>query len=230
MRIAICGDECSSAIILKRMLYMFSNYKKIGFVVDIFANANDFLASKQSYTLIFISFETEKSKILAKSLLDKNLKTPIIIFSSNCCHAADAFKLNAYYFLQIPLSQKTVFDMLENFFVSYFSAPLLISDGFETVCINVSDILYLEANNKHCIIHLKDKIIYCNKTMARVFAVLPEDRFLKINRAIIINSDYISRFCSEYIILTNGEVLYPSRHFYKSFKLEYHRIKTPKIP
>ncbi len=230
MRIAICCDECSTAFILKRMLYIFSNYKKIGFVVDIFTNATDFLASQQNYILIFISFETENSRKITKSIYKTAFKAPLIIFSTNCCHAADAFKLNAYYFLQIPLSEKALFDMLENFFVSYSSAPLLISDGFETICINVNDILYLEANNKHCIIHLMDKVIYCNKTMARVFAVLPEDRFLKINRAIIINLDYITRFSSEYIILTNGQVLYPSRHFYKSFKLEYYRIKAPKIP
>ncbi|MBE6780032.1 MAG: LytTR family transcriptional regulator [Ruminococcaceae bacterium] len=230
MRIAICGEEGSTAIILKQMLYMFSNYKKIGFVVDIFKNSAKLLASKQSYALIFVSFESENGKNTAWNLYNSNLKTPVIIYSENRCHAADAFKINAYYFLQIPLSQKMLFDMLEGFFVSYFSAPLLISDGFESVCINISEILYLEACNKHCIIHLVDKTVHCNKTMARVFAVLPKNRFIKVNRSIIINLDYISRFCSEYIILTNNEALYPSRHFYKGFKLEYYRIKAPKIP
>lgn len=230
MRIAICDDEYSTALILKQMLYMFSNYKKIGFVVDIFTNTKDFWRSQQSYILIFISFETENGKKIAHNLYKNDLKSPIIIFSSNCCHAAEAFKINAYNFLQTPLSQKTLFDILENFFISYFAAPLLISDGFENICINMSSIYYLEADNKHCLIHLKDKTVYCNKTMARVFSVLPEDRFLKISRAFIVNSDYVTRFSSEYIILTNGTILYPSRHFYKSFKIDYCRTKMPKIP
>lgn len=229
MRIAIFDNNFSSSDTLRQMLYVFSNNKKIDFVVDVFENPNNLSNSENEYILIFISYNTQDGIKIAQKLFENCVKTPMVIFSDNCCHAVDAFKINAFNFLQTPLCQNSLFEILENFFISH-SSPLIVNSGRETVCINTDNIFYLEADNKHCRIHLKNDTLECNKTMAQVFSALPEERFLKINRAFVVNSDYIARFCSKYIILTNGDTLYPSRHFYKSFKADYLRITAAKIP
>lgn len=230
MRIAICGDDFLNIKQIKRILYIFSNYKKLELVVDIISNDTDILSIKQNYTLLFISFKNENNIKFAQYLCKNKSQIPIIVFSENLCHAADAFKINAYNFLHMPLCEDLLFEMLEDFFASFLSTPLILSDGFENICINANDIFYLEANNKHCYIHLTNQALHCNKTMARVFNALPQGRFLKISRSFIVNCDCITRFCSEYIILINGEVLYPSRHFYKTFKTDYTTFKMPRIP
>lgn len=230
MRIAIYDDIFLNIKQIKNAIYNFSNYKKMDIVVDIIDKNIDPSTIKETYALIFISFQNENNKNFAQQLFKNKSQIPIIVFSENLCHAADAFKINAYNFLHIPLCEELLFTILEEFFSSFLSAPLILSDGFENVCINCNEILYLEADNKHCCIHLINQSLYCNKTMARVFEALPQGQFLKISRSFIVNSDYITRFCSEYIILTNGEVLYPSRHFYKSFKVNYTALKTPIIP
>ena len=230
MRIAIYGDNFLNIKQIKRVLYIFSNCKKLELVVDVISNEEDMLSLKQNYVLIFLSFESKNSIMLAHRLYKNKKQIPIIAFSANPCHAVEAYKINAYNFLQLPLCEEMLYKMLENFFTPFLSVPIMLCDGFESICINTEDILYLEANNKHCYIHLNNESFYCNKTMARVYEILTHGHFLKISRSIIVNSDCIARFSSKQIILTNAEVLYPSRHFYKTFKSDYTALKMPKIP
>ena len=227
MKIAIY-DNLSNAKELKRLLYLFSNFKKMDLVVDIFTSTDELFKQKQNYNFFFISFSTPNGLSLAEHLYNYGINTPIIITANNSDQAINAFKINAYYFLQTPIQNDLLFEVLENYF-NTFVYPLLISDGFETICINCNDIIYLEANNKCCLIHLQNQTVQCNKTMARVLEVLPENRFLKINRAFAVNSNCIARFNSENVTLKNGDILHPSRHFYKTFKCDYLRIQTPKI-
>lgn len=229
MRIAIYNNDFSESDALKQMLYSFASRKRLDLVVDIFENGYDLLNSENEYILIFISFNTECGMNTAKKIYKSNAKTPIIVFSADCYHAIEAFKINAINFLKTPFCESSLFEVMESFLLGYDS-PLIIKSGRETVCIDTDNIFYLEADNKHCHIHLKNDTVECNKTMARVFSTLPEEHFLKINRAFVVNTDYITRFCSKYIILTNGETLYPSRHFYKSFKTDYMRTTSAKIP
>ncbi len=230
MRIAICGDDFLNIKQIKHVLYVFSNCKKMGLVIDVLSADTDPLTLKQNYILIFISFENQNSIKFAQHLYKNKSQIPIIVFSKNLYHAADAFKINAYNFLQMPLREDLLFKILEDFFADFLLTPLILSDGFENICINANDIFYLEANNKHCYIHLTNQALHCNKTMARVFNALPQGKFIKISRSFVVNCDYITRFCSEYIILKNGEALYPSRHFYKTFKSDYKSFKMPKMP
>lgn len=230
MKIAICGDDFLNIKQIKRVLYIFSNYKKLGLVVDIIDTNTDPTTLTKNYILIFISFENQNSKKLAQHIYKNKSQIPIIVFSKNLCHAAEAFKINAYNFLQMPLCEELLLKILEDFFAAFLLTPLILNDGFENICINTNDIFYLEANNKHCYIHLTNQEFHCNKTMARVFSALPQGKFSKISRSLVVNCDCITRFCSEYIILKNGAVLYPSRHFYKTFKSDYNAFKMPKIP
>jgi len=90
-------------------------------------------------------------------------------------------------------------------------------------------ILYLEANNKYCYIHLENETILCKKTMARVFDALPKIYFQKINRAFIVNLNAINKYNAQNVDLKNGETLHITRTYYKNFKQEYLNFFNPKI-
>ncbi len=230
MRIAVFDENYCDSAYLKHLIYIFSNNKKFDLVVDVFSDINEFLKTKREYILYFISFETKNGILAAKNLYNKNKNSSIIITANDSRLAVEAFKINAYNFLQLPLKEKILYEILNDFFRSYQCEALLISDGFENIYINVKDILYLEADNKHCVLHLKNQKVYCNKTMARVYNVLPKECFLKTSRAFVVNANHVSRFNSEHIILENGDTLYPSRHFYKSFKCDFLRTSNLRIP
>ncbi len=230
MKIAIFDKNSCDSLILKQLIYIFLNSKKIDLVVDVFTNADELIAKRKNYILFFISYKTNDGIWLAKKLYNTHNKTPIIIISDDCCLAVEAFKINAYNFLQTPLNDMLLCEVLNNFFTSLQSNTLLVSDGCENIFINTKDILYIEANNKHCRLHLSNQIVCCNKTMAKVYNALPKEQFLKTSRAFVVNTDYVSRFNHEHIILANGDTLYPSRHFYKTFKCDFLSTVNPKIP
>ena len=229
MKIAIYEEDLKSATILKRLIYDFSNKRKIDSVVKIFTTLEEFSNSKEEYILYFISYNTKNGISAAKHLNNKNIKTHIIITSNDCRLAADAFKIRAYNFLELPINEKALYDILNNFFDTNFLPTIIFSTDFDNIYINTNDIMYIEADNKHCLIHLSNNTINCKKTMARVVNALPENLFLKINRSFVVNSNYITRFNSKNITLKNGTVFYPSRHYYKNFKCDFLRIKSPII-
>ncbi len=230
MKIAIFDENSYDSAMLKRLIYMFSNSKKADLVVDVFTDANELIAKRKNYILFFISFKTKNGIGVSKKLYDTQNKTPVIITADDCRLAVEAFKINAYNFLQTPLNDILVYEALNDFFTTFHYDSLLVSDGIENIFINTKDILYIEANNKHCLLHLSNQTVYCNKTMAKVYDVLPKERFLKTSRAFVVNTHYVSRFNHEHIILSNGDTLYPSRHFYKTFKCDFLSTVNPKIP
>ena len=230
MRIAVFDENPYNSAYLKQLIYIYSNYKKIELVVDVFSDIERFLSTKREYILYFISFETKNGTFAAQHLCKQNKEASVIITAKDSRLAVEAFKINAYNFIQLPFKKTLVYEILNDFFKAYQCEALLINDGFENIYINIKDIIYLEADNKHCILHLKNQTVYCNKTMARVFDVLPKEYFLKTSRAFVVNTMHVSRFNSEHILLANGETLYPSRHFYQTFKCDFLRTTNPKIP
>lgn len=231
MKIAIFDENYYDSAILKQLIYTFSNNKRLDLVVDVYTDISELIAKRKNYILFFISFKTKNGILLSKKLYDHHNKTPIIITADNCSLAVEAFRINAYNFLLMPLNDMLVYEALNDFFSSFqYNYSLLVSNGFENIYINTKDILYIEANNKHCFLHLNNQTVHCNKTMARVYNVLPKEYFLKTSRAFVVNTNYVSRFNKKHIILTNGDTLYPSRHFYKAFKCDFLSTVNPKIP
>ncbi len=231
MRIAIIDDDYENSLKLKELLYLYSNFQKTDFVVDIFTCCDKTIPNANRYTLIFLSLDSKNGKFISRKFYEMGITKKTIITGNDYKIAADAFMINAFGFIKKPYNKPELFDVLENFFkISVAIMPIIVSDGAENFCLNIGDILYLEANNKHSIIHLTNQTVFCNKTMARVNAALPQNCFSKINRAFIVNLNHISSFSSKNVVLSNNEVLPPSRHFYKSFKSDYLRIKSPKIP
>ncbi len=231
MKIAICDNDLKNSEKLKALLYDYSNFKKTDYVVDIYIGFEQIIKEADNYFLIFLSFEDKNGKHISHLLQKMGMSKKLIIIGNDYRLASDAFMINAFNFIKKPYNKISLFEILESFFKSTVSViPLIISNGSENFCINIGDILYLEADNKHSIIHLTDQTVCCNKTMAKVSAMLPENNFLKINRAFIVNLNHIIKFNSQYVTLSNNEAIHPGRHFYKSFKTDYYRLKAPIKP
>lgn len=233
MRIAICDSDRKYVKILKNMLYNYSNIYKTEFLVEEFSSGEELLKSKNRYCLIFTEYNLCGINGLetAIKLREKNDKTDIIFLSNNTEFVFDAFKVSPYRFLKKPLSQTELFSVLTELFNNKIqNHPLLITNKFNTYCLNTKDIVYLEANNKHCYIHLHNEIIECNKTMAKIQSILPEKYFIKINRAFIVNLNCICKYNNQYVSLSNNEQVHISRNYLKYFKQEFINFTNPKIP
>ena len=143
----------------------------------------------------------------------------------------EAFRVKPYRFLVPPIEEEQFYVVLDEFFAEYSkNCPLWIKCGEDTVCLNMGDIVYLEADNKRCIVHLSGDEYHCNKTMAKVNGVLPQNCFGKINRAYIVNFNHVQKYNNDYVGLTGGYNLHISRNYLKLFKQEYRNFMNPKEP
>ncbi|MBR6564773.1 MAG: response regulator transcription factor [Clostridia bacterium] len=232
MKIAICDNDVTAMQQLKHLLYNYSHKHKLDLFIETFNSGEQLLSSKSRFLVIFIEYSLKGINGLetAKKLRKTDTNAKIIFLTSDTDFIYDAFKVSAYRFFKKPLSADTLYKSLnELFFCREIHYPLWINDGIMTHCINTGDIIYLEADNKFCYVHLKESVILCKKTMARVFEALPKIYFLKINRSFIVNLGFINKYNTESVFLKNGEDLHITRTYYKNFKENYILYSSPKI-
>ena len=232
MKIAICDNDTVFSNKLKHILYNYSNKRNLEIYVETFESGEKLLLSQSKYLLIFIEYSLPGINGLetVENLRKQNNNTKIIFITHHTQFIFDAFKVNTYRFLTKPIAEKSVHIILDDlFFTTNKHYPLWISDGYNTHCIDTSEIVYLEADNKYCFVHLKNDVILCKKTMARVFSALPKTYFQKINRSFIVNLKYINKYNTDSVFLKNGEGLHITRSHYKNFKENYIDYSNPTI-
>lgn len=230
MRIAVCDSKESDINATKRLLYEYGNSRRLEFTVFEFLSGKNLLASRENFDIIILDYMLSDINGLetAKRLRQRNPFCTIIFLTSYTGFIFDSFKVNPYRFLLKPLDKTSLFLALDDYFANS-KTTLWVKEGTDTFCLKTGDIFYLEANNKKCTINLRSRKINCNKTMAAVYDVLPKNNFCKINRAFIVNLNYISGYNKDSLRLSNGEILHISRSFSSSFKTEYRTFSQPKV-
>ncbi len=231
MRIAICDWDKNFNKKIKNIIYSYAELFRIDIVVDCYTSGEFLLNSKVNYNIYFLGYKLDgiNGLITAEKLRIKNSNTTIIFVSEYTDFVFDAFKVNPYRFLLKPIKKDIIFKTLDEYFENYGTDyPLWIKSKDNTTCLNTSEIYFLEADNKHCFVHLKNEFLKCNRTMAKVFGVLPKNHFSKINRAFIINLNYIEGYNNEQVLLKNNISLHISRNYLKTFKEEYRNFICPK--
>ncbi|MEE1238630.1 MAG: LytTR family DNA-binding domain-containing protein [Acutalibacteraceae bacterium] len=224
MRIALCDADTTAAKITKRFIYEYANLHGIELLVEEYTSGNNLLINKIKYQLVILDYNTSDLNGLetARIIKSSNPTCTIVFLSSYKGFIIESFKVNPFRFLLKPLDKSLLFSALDDFFKSRSDTrPILIKDGSDTFCLNANEIFYLEADNKNCFISLRNKKIRCRKTMARVYGELPHQNFGKINRAYVVNFNYISVYNREAVTLRNGEQLHVGRCYYKSFREEF---------
>ena len=232
MRIAIYNRKETNLVKLKQAIYCYSSLRQIELVIDCYSQSDKLLRYSPQYNLIFF-FRSDNSKNefeVISALRECNNRVAIIFIGPNIKCVSEAFKVNAFRFLTYPVTHSDLLCALDEYFKSEGNNfPIWIKSGTDTLCLNTSEIFYLEANNKNCYIHLEDSKVKSNRTMAKVFSVLPQNHFIKINRAYIINTDCIAKYNNESVFLKNGSKLKIGRTYLSDFKIKYQKYESPLI-
>lgn len=233
MKIAICEKDKIFLTKFKNELYRYAEARRLDMVVDCYLYGEEMLRTKINYNIVFLGYclAGENGLEIAKKMRLTNDFTAVIFISEYTEFVFETFKVRPYRFLVPPVNAEELYAVLDEFFEEYArTCPMWVKCGEDTVSLNTGDIVYLEADNKHCRIHLCKEELRCNRTMARVNSVLPQGCFGKINRAYIVNFNHIKKYNSEKVLLTGGYMLHISRNYLKSFKAEYRSFLNPQIP
>ncbi len=161
----------------------------------------------------------------ARELRDADQTVPIVFLTSSREFAVDSYEVKAFHYLIKPVDAGKLFSVLDNFKKTLnlrkntFAAQT--KDGF--LSIPVSDVDFLEAQNKQVLFHMSDGTkITVQELFSRCAEIFsPENGFCRCHRSYIVNLSCVRLF-TKTEITTFGDALVPiSRNSYAAFKEIY---------
>ena len=210
LKIAVCEDVSADAALLSGFI------KKSGFACECrnFENGEDFLKSFKAgmYDLVFMDIYmkgmlgTETVEMIRR--VDK--KVTIAFTTSSPCFTLDGYRLDVMKYLEKPISEKAVSEIIESAFIKKKYRPAItikVAGGGQTE-VFLDTILYFEHRNHVVELHTTEKVIVTSQS-ARLdeFAKrLPSPPFLRCHRSFIVNLDYVDKPDKELkaFIMKNG--------------------------
>jgi len=224
MRIAVCDDEEKFGLQAKQMIEKLT--RSLDIFVDMYDDGRKLLSAfeKKPYDLLFLDIEMPKMDgiTLAKELRKKSEDVPIVFLTGHVEYALEGYEVNALRYLTKPIKEEKLREVLR--FVmdkSVSSKQILIKEDGDERFINVSDIIYFEAQNQYVMIYTVTGEFLVRHNIGDYEIELKNDGFYRVHRGYIVSLAKVKRLVKSDVILEgiDGEVIVPvSRNNIKELK------------
>lgn len=224
MRIAVCDDEEKFGSQAKQMIEKLT--RSLDIFVDMYDDGRKLLSAfeKKPYDLLFLDIEMPKMDgiTLAKKLRKKSEDVPIVFLTGHVEYALEGYEVNALRYLTKPIKEEKLREVLR--FVmdkSVSSKQILIKEDGDERFINVSDIIYFEAQNQYVMIYTVTGEFLVRHNIGDYEIELKNDGFYRVHRGYIVSLAKVKRLVKSDVILEgiDGEVIVPvSRNNIKELK------------
>ncbi len=226
MRIAVCDDlaECREEI--KKRLQEYAEKTQTRFSINTFENGSEFLVSDVDYDIVFMDiYLGEQNGVDVAREYTAGKSADIIFVTSSRDFAVEAFSLGAVHYLVKPFSYDD-FEVAMNRCLAIKQPTtqqthLIINSKQGVTKIPTSDIIYIEVQNRICIIHTADREYLYNTTLELLSQELPEDMFFRIQRSFVVNLAHIESIHNNYVTLRGDVSVSIARNKFKMFKSVY---------
>lgn len=229
MRFAIVDDEEVFRSQIEKAIYNLYGKEKIS--CFLYADGKSLLNSinnGNTFDAIILDIEMEEidGMSTAKTLREKNNKTPIIFITSHTEMAMDGYDVEAFRFLGKPINPerlKVVLYDLEKMLYKQTSVTV-IKDG-ENIVIPINSIEYIESMDNDVIYHLtfhgKSEELQIRGTLSGVFDKLSEvsSDFYKIHRCTIVNLRNVKQYSTTDVTMNCGSKLTIAKSIRSKFRL-----------
>ena len=155
MRIAVCDDEEKFRTQARDLIDKLVGSMDV--VVDAYSDGKRLLEAfdKKPYEVVFLDIEMPSMDgiTLAKKLRERSGSVYIVFLTGHVEYALEGYEVNALRYLTKPVKEDKLREVLR--FVmdrSTSKRQLMIKEDGEEKLINVSDIIYFEAQNQYVII------------------------------------------------------------------------------
>ncbi len=200
MKIAIIDDEKPSR---NELAYLIKEVRPDVSISE-FASGEEGLeaVSAEPFDLLCIDINLgDISGISLASAARKLMPETEIVFATAYNNYADkAFEVDAMYYLLKPFSEEKVRQMLEKYARkrekrSHDTKPLLSKISLyvdkKIVLLEISSIVYIESQNRVCIVHTKEKSYRDSNPLSHFEERLGENGFFRIQKSYLINLNYV---------------------------------------
>lgn len=202
MRIAIIDDEKPARGELE---YLLRTVEKDAEFTHI-SSGEDALErfSKEQFDLLFIDINLGdiSGTTLASTLRRLMPEAEIVFATAYNTYAEKAFEVEALYYLLKPYSEDKVKQMMERYHekkraelpeprqIGIAKIPLTVEK--KTIMVCLKDVVYIESQNRVCVIHTKNDTYTDHNTLNYYEERLQSKGFFRIQKSYIVNLDYIT--------------------------------------
>ncbi|SFA76413.1 DNA-binding response regulator, LytR/AlgR family [Acetitomaculum ruminis DSM 5522] len=216
MRIAIVDDETIYSDCLKKILLDFSNKYGRNFEIFTYESGEDFVDTLETKEYSFVFMDIYMKKIngieAATTMRSKGHNSILVFLTTSTEFMPQAFSCHAFEYITKPFDAERVEKVLkdalkvipeESVYITLNVSGMDIKILLEDIYSVLSDAHYLDFHTKN------GKVLRCRMTGKQFLNLIDNDeRFLAINRGIIVNMDKISEIKEGTIAMEGGDV-YP---------------------
>ncbi len=207
MRIAVCDDDLREREQFEEALAAWDPTR----TAEVFSNGESLLAAAKEYPPFDIAFldiylPGENGIDIAKRLREISPDTGIVFVTVSRDFAVDAFSLYAVHYLIKPITVDGVIESFRRLTESRSEnrERITLKSGPERHTILLDQICLIESDNHSVIITLADgRHLKIRMSFSELENQMNKN-FLRINRGIVVNMDYISQMESGTCVLRSG--------------------------
>ncbi|MCD8077122.1 MAG: LytTR family DNA-binding domain-containing protein [Lachnospiraceae bacterium] len=212
LNIAIVENEPDYRRQLCGLCSEYGESRHVRLTVESFPSAEAFLASfsegRDSLVFIDIYMEEMSGVELAREIRQTDPHTLLVFCTSSPDFMPEAFSLHAFEYVTKPYTLERIFQILED--AQRIAAPasryIRISSGRQTFQVLLDDIVSVVTAGHYLLIGLQDGTVHKTRLTAPAFLDLVEhdDRFLTINKGVIVNADHVDSVGTDCCVMENG--------------------------
>lgn len=205
MRIAICEDNREHTEILEEMINRWAKKEDKQVVIGCYRSAEQFLfcmKDEPHYDLAFLDIQMAKINglQLAKMIREEDRLIFLVFTTALKNYAPKGYEVSAFRYLIKPLQEEEVFQTLtktSRMMEERKRDAVIVTQGDESRRIFKDDIYYIEVDNHHIILHLKEETIRFKAKLKEFETQFMEPQFCKCHRSYIVNLKYSGRISRE---------------------------------
>ncbi len=220
LRIAVCDDE---PIICEEMKRNLLNYSP-DYQVDLFDSCSKLLQAGCCYDVLFLDIEMPVPDGLqtAKLLREKQFGGHLVFLTSHPEYMPEAFKVSAFRYLCKPVEEEVLLEVLAAVEMELAKKRKVVLAEAGCVCaIEVTDIIYVEAQGNTTVLYLKDGYQAAKKPLKYWAEELGSSQFVQPHKSYLAALRHIRRIGPEGIVMDSGCIVPVSRRRYGNVKKAY---------
>lgn len=231
MRIAVCDDcrtflEQAKSSVLSRYNSFSDLYLETFEDGDSLIRAHE--ASPFDIILLDVVMPLLNGIETAREIRQKDRGVKIVFLTSSSDFAVDSYTVKASNYLIKPIVPEKFFECLDELFeeLQKDSRSITVKCKSSFFRIELRDIEYVEAQNKHILFSLSDKSPVLSDDPLYTFEnrLLLRDGFFKCSRSYIVNIHKVLSFNSREVTMRSGCRIPISRNVYKEFEEAYFSV------
>lgn len=221
MRIAVCDDEERFRSDIKK--HIDKIYNSLDVVVDSFSGGKELIAAFEvrPYDLVFLDIEMPEMDgiTLAKKLRSLSEKINIVFLTGHVEYALEGYEVNALRYLTKPVQEDKLKEVLRYVADKMTEKrQLLIKADGEEYLLDVSDILYLEAQNQYIMIYTSDAEYLVRYNLTDYENELKSDGFFRTHRGYLVSLGKVKKLGKNEVIMEGNASVPVSRSMMPKLK------------